>query len=93
MELVSASDNSKVKSNADLAKLFEKAGIQVSSHAISSLSPGLNRSAISMCGSGVNACGLIFALKLLGARDDQVSLYAGSWTEYARKKESQIEKA
>jgi len=40
----------------------------------------LNRPIITSCGSGVTACALMFALKLIGKED--VSVYDGSWSEW-----------
>ena len=56
------------KSADELQALFNAAGVDFSQPAITS------------CGSGVTACGLIFGLALLGKTD--VSLYDGSWTEW-----------
>ncbi len=43
------------------------------------------------CGSGVTAAVIALALEVVGARD--VALYDGSWTEYAQRPESIIEKS
>ena len=56
------------KSAEELQALFDAAGVDFSQPAITS------------CGSGVTACGLIYGLALLGKTD--VSLYDGSWTEW-----------
>ena len=40
-------------------------------------------------GSGVTASVVFFAAEMLGA--SKLSLYDGSWTEYASKKDSKIE--
>lgn len=48
----------------------------------------LSQPIITSCGSGITAASLALALKILGASD--VSLYDGSWTEYAAKKDAQI---
>jgi thiosulfate/3-mercaptopyruvate sulfurtransferase len=56
------------KSNADLHRAFEEAGLDPSKPFIAS------------CGSGVTATSLIFAAHLLGG--DAGKLYDGSWTEW-----------
>jgi thiosulfate/3-mercaptopyruvate sulfurtransferase len=43
------------------------------------------------CGSGVTAAVIAFSLEVVGAKD--VTLYDGSWSEYAQHPESVIEKA
>jgi thiosulfate/3-mercaptopyruvate sulfurtransferase len=50
----------------------------------------LSKPVINSCGSGVTASVLYFTLEYLGARD--ISVYDGSWTEYASKEGSVIEK-
>ncbi|KAL2915608.1 hypothetical protein HK105_204793 [Polyrhizophydium stewartii] len=62
---------------ADLAALFTSAGLD------------LARPIICTCGSGVTASVLFVALERAGARD--VSVYDGSWTEYAGRPGSVIE--
>lgn len=57
------------KKSADLAALFTAQGID------------LHRPIITTCGSGVTAAALVLALEQSGAT--QVSLYDGSWAEYA----------
>jgi thiosulfate/3-mercaptopyruvate sulfurtransferase len=51
----------------------------------------LSRPATTTCGSGVTAAVVALGLKLAGAKD--VSLYDGSWAEYAQRPEAVIEKA
>jgi thiosulfate/3-mercaptopyruvate sulfurtransferase len=60
----------------ELKTLFDKKGID------------LTRPIITSCGSGVTASMLYAALKEVGAND--VSVYDGSWTEYAGKPGSKI---
>jgi thiosulfate/3-mercaptopyruvate sulfurtransferase len=43
------------------------------------------------CGSGVTAAVIAFSLEVIGAKD--VTLYDGSWSEYAQRPDSVIEKA
>jgi thiosulfate/3-mercaptopyruvate sulfurtransferase len=66
-ELVNA-DGSELPT-AELKQRFIAAGVQ------------LDRPVIASCGSGVTACNLLLALHLIGHTD--VSLYDGSWTEWA----------
>ncbi|RZV52546.1 MAG: sulfurtransferase [Sphingomonadaceae bacterium] len=56
------------KTGAALARVFEEAGIDP------------DKPFTATCGSGVTACGLIFAARLLGNRDTR--LYDGSWAEW-----------
>ncbi len=49
---------------------FEKAGVD------------LSKPVVTTCGGGVTAAVLLFALHLLG-KEDEVSLYDGSWSEWA----------
>lgn len=56
------------KGEAALARAFEEAGVDP------------QRTFTASCGSGVTACGLIFAARLLGNRDTR--LYDGSWAEW-----------
>lgn len=58
-----------LKDKAELRTLFEGAGID------------LERPITTSCGSGVTACALAFALHRLGKED--VSVYDGSWSEWA----------
>ena len=61
------SDNT-MKSEADLKKVFQKAGVD------------LNKPAITTCGSGITAAIISMALERVGHRNH--SLYDGSWTEW-----------
>lgn len=56
------------KAGATLERVFEEAGVDPA------------RPFTATCGSGVTACGLIFAARLLGNRDTR--LYDGSWSEW-----------
>jgi len=58
------------KDKAGLRAAFEKAGVD------------LGRPVVTSCGGGVTAAILCFALHLLG-KDEDVSLYDGSWSEWA----------
>lgn len=49
----------------------------------------LDKPVVTTCGSGVTAAVLSLGLEILGAA--QVSLYDGSWAEYARRPEAKIE--
>lgn len=66
------------KSAEELAETFRSRGVQ------------LDKPVTTTCGSGVTAAVLLFALELAGA--PQVSLYDGSWAEYAQRPEAAIEK-
>ena len=59
-----------------LSKVFENAGIDVAN---------TEKTIVATCGTGVTACILTLALKLLG-RDD-VAVYDGSWCEWGSKKD------
>ena len=61
-------ETNKVKPKDSLKQIFDQAGIDYDSPAITS------------CGSGVTACGLIFGLAITGKTD--ISLYDGSWSEW-----------
>ena len=50
----------------------------------------LEKPIITTCGSGVTASMLYFALEYIGCKN--ISVYDGSWTEYASHPESQIVK-
>ena len=49
----------------------------------------MDKPIITMCGSGVTACVLYLALKVLNGEKD-VKVYDGSWAEYAVQKEVPI---
>lgn len=52
--------------------------------------PDLNQEIVTSCGSGITASVLYFTLERIGAQN--ISVYDGSWTEYAGRKESVIVK-
>jgi thiosulfate/3-mercaptopyruvate sulfurtransferase len=60
-----------------LRALFEGAGID------------LRKPVVTTCGSGVTACGLAFALHLLGHRD--IAVYDGSWAEWGLPGDTPVE--
>jgi thiosulfate/3-mercaptopyruvate sulfurtransferase len=60
-----------------LRALFEEAGLD------------FGRPVVATCGSGVTACGLAFALHLLGHRD--VAVYDGSWAEWGLPGDTPVE--
>ena len=72
-------ENGRFKSTHDLKALFETKGVD------------RKKPIITSCGSGVTAAVLAFGLEMIGAK--HVSLYDGSWCEYAQHPEAQIEKA
>lgn len=61
----------KLKDDAELALLFERAGVDLAQPVVTS------------CGSGISAATLSLAAEILGAKD--VALYDGSWTEWTGK--------
>jgi thiosulfate/3-mercaptopyruvate sulfurtransferase len=56
--------------------------------ALSNQGIDINKPIIASCGSGVTACVILFALHLIGKED--VSLYDGSWSEWARLNPNEI---
>lgn len=68
----------RLKSAEDLRKLFAEKGVD------------LNQPITTSCGSGVTAAVLALGLEIAGAQ--QVSLYDGSWAEYAQQPEAVIVK-
>jgi thiosulfate/3-mercaptopyruvate sulfurtransferase len=63
-----ADDQGRLRPPNEIRKLFQNAGVDLSSPVVTS------------CGSGVTAAVLLFALASLGKHD--VTLYDGSWTEW-----------
>lgn len=76
-EMVNPEDKT-LLSDDDLKRLFQKKGVQ------------LDVPVYLTCGSGVTACMLFFALERVGA--SHLSVYDGSWSEYASKPNSVIVK-
>jgi thiosulfate/3-mercaptopyruvate sulfurtransferase len=68
-----------LKSAEKLRELFVSKGVD------------LEQPVTTTCGSGVTAAVLALGLEIIGAKD--VSLYDGSWTEYAQRPEAVIEKS
>jgi thiosulfate/3-mercaptopyruvate sulfurtransferase len=66
----------KLKDDAELALLFEKAGVDLSQPVVTS------------CGSGIAATTLTLAAEILGAKD--VAVYDGAWTEWAGHKKGPV---
>ena len=71
-------ENGRLKSSNQLGAIFDAKGVN------------LNESITTSCGSGVTAAVLALGLEIAGARN--VSLYDGSWAEYAQRPEAVIEK-
>lgn len=69
--------NGTMRSPADLRLMFDAIGTD------------LGRSIVVSCGSGTSACSLALALDLLGAPN--VSVYDGSWTEWASRTDTPVE--
>jgi thiosulfate/3-mercaptopyruvate sulfurtransferase len=71
-------ENGRLKSVEQLHKLFDAKGVN------------LKQPVTTTCGSGVTAAVIALGLEIAGA--DRVSLYDGSWAEYAQHREAVIEK-
>jgi thiosulfate/3-mercaptopyruvate sulfurtransferase len=72
------SADGKLKDDAELAMLFERAGVDLAQPVVTS------------CGSGIAAATLTLAAEVLGAKE--VALYDGAWTEWAGHKGGPIAK-
>jgi len=70
-------DDGTVKPVEELRALFDEANLD------------FNRPVIASCGSGVTACMLTLALELLGKTD--VAVYDGSWSEWGRHPDVDVE--
>ena len=73
-ELLQKDDYTKFKSKEEIGKIFQEAGIDLSS----------SDPIITTCGSGVTACTLSFAMSLCGRDIADSPVYDGSWAEYSR---------
>ena len=71
-------EDGRIKSVEQLHKVFEARGVD------------LKQPITTTCGSGVTAAVIALGLEIAGA--DHVSLYDGSWAEYAQHREAVIEK-
>jgi thiosulfate/3-mercaptopyruvate sulfurtransferase len=71
-------EDGRLKGAGKLRELFAAKGVE------------MNRPITTSCGSGVTAAVVALALEIAGAK--QVSLYDGSWSEYAQRPEMVIEK-
>jgi thiosulfate/3-mercaptopyruvate sulfurtransferase len=71
-------EDGRLKSAENLRELFATKGVD------------LQRPITTSCGSGVTAAVLSLGLEIVGAKD--VTLYDGSWAEYAQRPEAVIEK-
>ncbi|KAJ2655935.1 hypothetical protein IW148_005830 [Coemansia sp. RSA 1199] len=71
---------STLKSPKDIRNVFTAAGVD------------LDRPIITTCGSGITASVLYFALLNAGVNEQNITLYDGSWTEYALNPYSEIVK-
>ena len=74
----SLAEGGRMKPVEKLCELFQAKGVD------------LTKPITTSCGSGVTAAVISLALELCGAKD--VTLYDGSWTEYAQKPDAVIEK-
>ena len=72
-------EDGRLKSVAKLRALFEEKGVDT------------KRPITTTCGSGVTAAVVSLALEIVGA--SQVTLYDGSWAEYAQRPEAVIERS
>jgi thiosulfate/3-mercaptopyruvate sulfurtransferase len=75
----SLAEGGRMKPIEKLRELFQAKGVDI------------HKPITTTCGSGVTAAVISLALELCGAKN--VSLYDGSWAEYAQKPEAVIEKS
>lgn len=71
--LVEPDNKLKLKSSAELEKLFEAAGVDIQSE----------KPIVCSCGSGVSVCHVYLALQECGRKGDTV-IYDGSWNEWSQ---------
>lgn len=72
-------ENGRLKSAVELRKVFQNRGVDI------------EKPVTTTCGSGVTAAVLALGLEIAGAK--KVSLYDGSWAEYAQRPQAVIEKS
>lgn len=78
----------KLLSDQHLEEAFRRAGVDVPS--LKNSDASAIKEVILSCGSGVTASGLYFVLEKLGVQN--LAVFDGSWTEYASRPESIIDK-
>lgn len=78
--LLEDSNMSKFKPTEEMIKVFKDAGIDVHS----------DKEIITTCGSGVTACVIALALEECGRERDTISVFDGSWIEWASSEGSVI---
>jgi thiosulfate/3-mercaptopyruvate sulfurtransferase len=71
-------EDGRLRSAADLRAVFAGKGVDI------------DQPITTTCGSGITAAVVALGLEIAGAR--QVSLYDGSWAEYAQRPDAVIEK-
>ncbi|KAF9577050.1 hypothetical protein BGW38_007996 [Lunasporangiospora selenospora] len=84
------SNTGEIYSDERLAEVFKNAGVDVEELKKQELVPGSQSEVVLSCGSGVTASVLYFALERLGLK--RMSVFDGSWSEYASRPESPIVK-
>lgn len=75
-EFVDGANFNRWRCDADLASVFERAGVD------------LGRPIVGTCGSGVTACTTAFAAFLLG--HDDVAVYDGAWAEWGNRDDTPV---
>ena len=72
-------ENGTLKTNEQLRAFFDENGVDI------------NKFTINSCGSGVTACVVDLALRILG-NEHKTKVYDGSWSEYGKVEEPTVKK-